>query len=264
MNAELGRNYSTGKHLNWIFASTSDARPGWGCANGRWGSYDAYGLMGSTTDSSGYAFSMNTYAAAGLIAPVVRYEPQYARLLGRWLLHRRRQRQPLLSRTLSHEHAVQRRLGATNRRAEHLLRRRPPSRRHDALRHRRCHRADSGSESLRRLGERLHGRVCSKRPTCRAFSRSTASPPKRFRQPTCPTVLFYNPYAVAKQVTVSVGPNAKHLYDSVTGAFLATNVTGTATLTLSRQILRSSWCCARQRTPSVSIRPEAAGGRRCH
>jgi len=86
MNAELGRNYSTSKHLNWIFAPTSDARPGWGCENARWGNYDAYGLMGSTTDSSGYAFSMNSYAAAGIIIPTVRYEPQYARLLGRWLL----------------------------------------------------------------------------------------------------------------------------------------------------------------------------------
>jgi len=36
---------------------------------------------------SGCAFSMNSYTAAGIIAPVARYEPQYARLLGRWLLH---------------------------------------------------------------------------------------------------------------------------------------------------------------------------------
>jgi hypothetical protein len=87
MNAELGRSYSTGRHLNWIFSPSSDARPGWGCESGRWGSYDAYGLAGSTTDTSGYAFSMNSYTAAGIIAPVARYEPQYARLLGRWLLH---------------------------------------------------------------------------------------------------------------------------------------------------------------------------------
>ena len=65
MNAELGRSYSTSKHLNWIFAATSDSRAGWGCENARWGNYDAYGLMGSTTDSSGYAFSMNSYVAPG-------------------------------------------------------------------------------------------------------------------------------------------------------------------------------------------------------
>ena len=90
MNAELGRSYSTSRHLNWIFSPGSEARPGWGCESGQWGSYDAYGLIGSTTDTSGYGFSMNSYAAAGIITPVVRYEPRYARLLGRWLNHGRR------------------------------------------------------------------------------------------------------------------------------------------------------------------------------
>ncbi len=87
MDAELGRNYSTSRHLNWIFNASSDSRPGWGCESGHWGNYDAYGLIGSTTDTSGYAFSMNSYTAAGLLVPVARYQPQYARLLGRWLLH---------------------------------------------------------------------------------------------------------------------------------------------------------------------------------
>src|SRR5204863_5735752 len=86
MNAELGRSYSTSRHLNWIFSPGSDARPGWGCESGRWGSYDAYGLIGSTTDTSGYAFSMNSFTAAGIIAPVVRYDPHCEPMLGRWLL----------------------------------------------------------------------------------------------------------------------------------------------------------------------------------
>jgi hypothetical protein len=55
-----------------------------------------------------------------------------------------------------------------------------------------------------------------------------AFPPAAF-----PTYLFYNPYALTKQITVSVGPQAKHLYDLVTGAFLGTNVSGMATLTLA-------------------------------
>jgi hypothetical protein len=54
-----------------------------------------------------------------------------------------------------------------------------------------------------------------------------------FPPATWPTFLFYNPYAIAKQVVVSVGPGAKHLYDLVTGAFLATSVSGTAALTLA-------------------------------
>ena len=87
------------------------------------GNYDAYGLMGSTTDSSGYAFSMNTYAAAGIITPVVRYAPQYARLIGRWLLHVAANASLFYPNTLPDEHAVERRLGAADRRAKHLVRR---------------------------------------------------------------------------------------------------------------------------------------------
>jgi len=86
MNAEQGRNFDLDRELRWIFSSTSSARPGWGCIAGRWGDYDANGLMGSTTDTDGYAFAMNTFVAAGALAPVARYAPQYSRCLGRYLL----------------------------------------------------------------------------------------------------------------------------------------------------------------------------------
>lgn len=86
LNAEQGCSSDTNKMLDWVFAPTSASRPGWGCISERWGDYDAYGLLGSTTDSGGYAFSMNTFVGAGTLLPVVRYAPQYSRTLGRWLL----------------------------------------------------------------------------------------------------------------------------------------------------------------------------------
>jgi len=54
-----------------------------------------------------------------------------------------------------------------------------------------------------------------------------------FPPATWPTYLYYNPYANVTQVNLNVGPGAKHLYNLVTGAFLATNVSGNTTLTLS-------------------------------
>ena len=87
LNAEQGTEYSLAKHLDWVFAATSDARPTWGVMNASWGDYDAYGLTGSTDDFGGYAFSMNTFVAAGSIAPIARYAPRYARAIGRWMLH---------------------------------------------------------------------------------------------------------------------------------------------------------------------------------
>jgi hypothetical protein len=87
MNAEEGTSLSVGKFLQFVFDSTSGSRPGWGVISDRWGDADAHGLSGSTTDTAGYAFSMNTYVNAALIAPMVRYTPEYSRAVGKYLLH---------------------------------------------------------------------------------------------------------------------------------------------------------------------------------
>jgi len=232
MNAELGRSYSTSKHLNWIFAPTSDARPGWGCESSRWGNYDAYGLMGSTTDSSGYAFSMNSYVAPGIIAPVVRYDPRYARLLGRWLLHVAANANLFYPNTLPtnmqssavwvQQTGVQsisyegvRHLGTTT-----------PYATGDAT---------SPVQDLNPYGTWGSGFMAALFQTSNVpgILQIDCVATEAFPPATCPTYLYYNPYAFAQEVTVSVGPEAKHLYDLVTGAFLSNNVSGTATITLA-------------------------------
>lgn len=85
LNAENGGKYNVGKFLGFILTDSSDSRPGWGVMNEKWGKYPAYGLCGSTTDSDGYAFAMNTFANAGAVAPVARYAPEYSRVIGKWL-----------------------------------------------------------------------------------------------------------------------------------------------------------------------------------
>ena len=231
MNAELGRSYSISKHLNWIFAPTSAARPGWGCENARWGNYDAYGLMGSTTDSSGYAFSMNSYAAAGIIASMVRYEPQYARLLGRWLLHvaananlfypgtlttnmqsSARWVQQTGVQTISYEGI--RHLGPTTPYATGDVA--PPI------------------QDLNPYGTWGSGWMAALFQTSNVpgILQIDCVATEAFPPQTWPTHLFYNPYATAKQVAINVGANTNHLYDAVAGRFLATNVGGNASFTI--------------------------------
>ncbi len=232
MNAELGRNYSTSKHLNWIFAPTSDARPGWGCQNSRWGNYDAYGLMGSTTDSSGYAFSMNTYTAAGLIAPMLRYEPQYARLLGRWLLHVAANANLFYPDTLptnmQSSAAWVQQTGVANISYEGVRHLGPttPYATGDAA---------APIQDLNPYGAWGSGFMAALFQTSNVpgILQIDCIATEAFPPPAWPTFLYYNPYAVTQQVTVNVGPGAQHLYDLVTGAFLATNASETATLTLA-------------------------------
>ena len=232
MNAELGRSYSIGKHLNWIFAPTSDARPGWGCENARWGNYDAHGLMGSTTDSSGYAFSMNSYAAAGLIAPVIRYEPQYGRLLGRWLLH------VAANANLFYPDALPTNMQSS---ATWVQQTGVQSISYEGVRHLgptapfATGDAAAPIQDLNPYGAWGSGWLAGLFQTSNVpgILQIDCLATEAFPPPSWPTYLFYNPHAVAKQVLVNVGPEAKHLYDLTTGAFLATNVSGTAALTLA-------------------------------
>lgn len=86
LNAEENAGLPLARMLDWVFNDGSEAaRPGWGVISARWGDYDAYGLSGSLTDTQGYAFSMNTFVTAGMLAPVARYAPQYSRALGQYL-----------------------------------------------------------------------------------------------------------------------------------------------------------------------------------
>lgn len=87
LNTLHGTNYDITKALNRTFDGASIPRGGWGSISGTWGDIEVNGLFGSTTDGGGYAFSMNTFAAAGAVAPLARYDARYAKSIGKWLLH---------------------------------------------------------------------------------------------------------------------------------------------------------------------------------
>jgi len=89
LNAEQGTNYDVTKLLNWSFdgCQAKDGRYGWGVIAERWGDYDVYGLQGSITDGGGYGFFMNSVAMAWPLVPMVKYEPQYAKTIGKFMLN---------------------------------------------------------------------------------------------------------------------------------------------------------------------------------
>jgi hypothetical protein len=86
LNAELGRSYNVPKLLEWCFG-ISACRGGWGVVVNRWGGYDCHGLVGSVDNRGGYAFTMNTFAQAAALVPLVRYDTRYARAIGKWMLN---------------------------------------------------------------------------------------------------------------------------------------------------------------------------------
>jgi hypothetical protein len=89
LNAEHGTNYDIAKMLDWTFdgCRRPDGRNGWGVLVGQWGRYDVSGLQGSITDGGGYAFLMNSMKMAWPLVPMVKYAPEYARAIGKWMLN---------------------------------------------------------------------------------------------------------------------------------------------------------------------------------
>jgi hypothetical protein len=87
MNAEQGTTFDLAKMLDWTFDGTAVCREGWGVLVGNWNGFDISGTVGSTVDHGGYAFLMNTFDAAWPLVPLVRYQPQYANAIGKWMLN---------------------------------------------------------------------------------------------------------------------------------------------------------------------------------
>lgn len=89
MNAELGTDYDVKKILDWTFdgCQNPNGRHGWGVIAERWGNYDVYGLQGSIIDNGGFAFFMNSVKLTWPLVPMVKYEPQYARAIGKWMVN---------------------------------------------------------------------------------------------------------------------------------------------------------------------------------
>ncbi|WP_236264009.1 hypothetical protein [Dysgonomonas sp. Marseille-P4677] len=89
LNATQATNYDVQKLLDWTFDGCKDpkARHGWGIIVGKWGDYEVNGLQGSILDGGGYGFLMNSIKPAWPFVPMVKYQPQYARAIGKWMLN---------------------------------------------------------------------------------------------------------------------------------------------------------------------------------
>jgi len=89
LNAQHGTNFDFHLILDWTFdgCNAQDGRFGWGIINERWGEFDVHGLQGSWAHDGGYAFLMNTFDMAWPLVPMVRYAPEYAETIGKWMLN---------------------------------------------------------------------------------------------------------------------------------------------------------------------------------
>lgn len=89
LNATEGTNYDVHQLLDWVFdgCKSPTGRTGWGIIVDKWGDYDVSGLQGSITDGGGYAFLMNSIKPVWPFVPMVKYQPQFAKAIGKWMLN---------------------------------------------------------------------------------------------------------------------------------------------------------------------------------
>lgn len=89
LNATEGTTYDVKKLLDWTFdgCTSETGRTGWGIIVDRWGKYDVSGLQGSITDGGGYAFLMNSVKPAWPFVPIAKYQPEFAKAIGKWMLN---------------------------------------------------------------------------------------------------------------------------------------------------------------------------------
>ncbi len=230
MNAELGRTYDVPRFVNWCFDGRDTPRGTWGVIADRWGDYDCHGLVGSLTDGGGYAFAMNTFAQAGALVPLVRYDDRFARAIGKYMLNAASAARLFYPDALPADHQSSTFWKGDPQHviAYEGLRKTwkgvSPRAGGDPLANKWGPKTDLGLYGSSHVG--FFGGIISQTNE-QAILRLDCLATDFFRAAAYPTYLYYNPHTEARTVTIDVGPEARDLYDAVTNRFLARGARGT-------------------------------------
>jgi len=248
INAELGKHYDMNKMLAWSFDGTAICREGWGVLVGNWNGIDISGIVGSTVDHGGYGFLMNTYDAAWPLVPMVRYDQSYAIAIGKWMLNAANAARFFYPQYMSNDHETIPQLAEVTKGVigyEGMVR-----------------------KSTYQQHENLKGPVAQgdgplwvpgKNPEVSQFSvygsghvgifgsiiRATnvtgvlqlnLLATDFYHDKAYLSFLYYNPYTTSKTVSIKIESGKKvDLYNTVSGSFIARNVSSSAQIKLSPQ-----------------------------
>jgi hypothetical protein len=234
MNAELGRQYDVDKFLNWCFG-LSDCRGGWGVIATNWHGYDCHGLLGSVDNRGGYAFAMNTFAQAGALLPLVRYDDRYARAIGKWILNLANAARLFYPGQLpeGHESCPFWKDDPKGVIAYEGLRYewqgRGPYATGDPVVMKWGPATDRGLYGSGYVG--MLGGIVQRTDDERILQLDCLAT-DFYRSPAYATYLYYNPYDSARQISIDVGDEPRDLFDACTDTFLRRNVRDQAAIAI--------------------------------
>jgi hypothetical protein len=247
-NAELEEAFNVDQLLDWSFDGTAVCREGWGVLVGNWNGIDISGIVGSTVDHGGYGFLMNTYDAAWPLVPLVRYDQSYANAIGKWMLNAANAARFFYPQYMPKQHQTIPQLAEETK---------------GVIAYEGMIRASSYKEYEHLKGPVAQGDgplwVAGQNPPESQFSvygsghvgifgsiiKSTSVPgllqldllaTDFYHDRAYPTYLFYNPHTASKSVTINMAKGKKmDLYNTVTGKFIARNVSALASIKIPPQ-----------------------------
>jgi hypothetical protein len=215
----------------------SDYRWGWGTILGNWGGYDCYGLVGSAVDLGGYAFAMNTFAQAGALAPIPRYDSRYAYAIAKYLLNVANSARLYFPSELPKENQSSyfwvEKVGGKVPIAYEALRQnwegKSPYGTGDALR------SGWAKTDLGLYGSGHIGLLASiiRKTNVEGILMFDCLATDFFHSPAYPTYLVFNPYSEKKEIVLDFGDELKDIYDAVSHRFIERGLRGKEKVILS-------------------------------
>jgi hypothetical protein len=190
---------------------------------GRWGKDEVGGLMaGFCTEPAGEAYSMESLVTAGYLLPVLRYRPELASVIGRYLLNASANMRLFYSDCIAAENQSRPELTSAvpYERLTSMWGAKSPYASGDYGSHRSIY---GGAYAL------WWGELVKPTSNPRILRMSVAASDFLERK-AFPTYLYYNPFAVAKSVNVSPMPEGTRLYDLGAHMFLHPRLPGDSLL----------------------------------
>ncbi|GEP51885.1 hypothetical protein FNO01nite_25570 [Flavobacterium noncentrifugens] len=246
INAEENQDYDINKMLHWTFDGTPICREGWGVLVGNWNGIDISGIVGSTVDHGGYGFLMNTYDAAWPLVPIVRYNQSYANAIGKWMLNAANASKFFYPKYMPDEHEIIPQLASAGKDViayEGIIKQsnypeyqdiKAPVAQGDGPLWMPGQNPPESQLSVYGSGHvGIFGSII-KPTTADGILQLDLLATDFFHDKAYPSYLYYNPFTENKTITVSVAKGKKvDLYDTVSGAFVAKNVSNSAKITLT-------------------------------
>jgi len=180
---------------------------------GRWGNDEVGGLMaGFCTEPAGEAYSMESLMTAGYLLPVLRYRPEFASVIGRYLLNASSNMRLFYSDCIAAENQSRPDLTSAvpYERLTRVFNGKSPYASGDYG----SHRSIYGGAYALWWGELM-------KPTGDPFILEMSIAPTDFlERKTYPTYLYYNPFDLARSVQAPSTPEGAQLYDLSAHEFL--------------------------------------------